>query len=119
MAQPNALPLKTAMLPTGILKPPAVGSAIALTSNYPDLGSSQQQFAMLSVRASPANGSSVYLINTAGSADITSFSNVLDIIAPGGQSLINLVPSQVILPGQYFIDVAKNGDFAIAMLVQI
>ena len=107
------------MVPSWILKPPAAGSAIGLVGAYADLGSSQQQFALLSVRASPANGSSVYLINSAGSADIGSYSNVLDIIAPGGQSQINLVPSQVILPGQYYIDVAKTGDFAIAMLVQI
>ena len=119
MALPNALPFKTAMVPTGILKPPAAGSAISLTSNYADLGSSQQQFALLQIRAAPGNGSSVYLINTSGSADVTSFTNVLDIIPPGEQTQINLTPSQVILPGQYYIDVAKTGDFAVALLGQI
>lgn len=115
----NALPLKTNLIPLAILKPAAAGSAISLVNNYADLGSSQQQFAFLSVRASPANGSSVYLLNASGSADVASFTNVIDIIAPGGQSLINLAPSQVILPGQYFIDVAKTGDFAVAMVGQI
>ena len=119
MALPNALPLKTNLVPLWILKPPAAGSAISLTSNYADLGSSQQQFTFLQIRAAPGNGSSVYLINSAGSADTGSYSNVLDIIPPGGQLQINLVPSQVLLPAQYFIDVAKTGDFAVAMVGQI
>lgn len=115
----NALPLKTNLTPTWILKPPAAGSAVQLTSAYADLGSSQQQFAYVRIRANPSNSSVVYIINQAGSADVGSFSNVLDIIAPGVASDFNLIPAQVFLPAQYFIDVAKTGDSAIAVLVQI